>query len=109
MKPAKPAARTPKPFHAVEVKAGSGCCAAAKSVAGQRFLSRGIPLPPTLPMKGCDRPSACQCRYVHYDDRRTEDRRSGWGGVFTTWDTTSAFAARGQGKTRKSRGRRKDD
>lgn len=98
-----------KPFHAVEVKGTASCCEAARSIAGQRFLSRGKPPPPTLPLSGCDKPSHCQCRYVHFDDRRTEDRRSAWNGVFTTWDTNGQFEARGPGRTRRSRGRRKDD
>ena len=30
---------------------------------------------PLLPLKECDRPDQCECRYQHYDDRRTGSRR----------------------------------
>ena len=38
----------------------------------RRFLSSEAPL---LPLTGCTETS-CQCRYVHYADRREQDRRS---------------------------------
>ena len=41
----------------------------------QRFLSSEAPL---LPLAGCTE-KACQCRYVHYADRRERDRRHAHG------------------------------
>lgn len=107
--PASVAAR--QAFHAVEIKSGHDCCQAAKSVEGQRFLSRGASPPPSVPMADCDRKMQCQCRYIHYDDRRTEVRRNVWGASFATDHGNQHFAAiRGADKVRKEkRGRRKDD
>ncbi|MEO0997873.1 MAG: hypothetical protein AAFX58_10170 [Pseudomonadota bacterium] len=66
-----PAAR-PRSFAAVSVRpSATGACRAAKLVTGQRFLTDQAPM---LPLAGCDRAS-CDCRYVHYSDRRQEQRR----------------------------------
>ena len=43
----------------------------------QRFLSNEAPL---LPLLGC-MCTYCQCRYVHYDDRRERDRRNSYSWV----------------------------
>ncbi len=44
-------------------------CEAVKALAKQRFLSNEAP---SIPVPGCGAAS-CECKYVHYDDRRTED------------------------------------
>lgn len=63
----------PQLFHAVEIRCSSSGCLAARSLAGQRFLSRANP--PQLPLPGCTQPNRCTCRYLHHDDRREEARR----------------------------------
>lgn len=73
------------PFHAVAVSPGrNGACAAAMTCAGKRFLAMNAP---TLPLRGCDA-AQCQCRYVHYDDRRQDDGRrvsDGVTGIYQVW------------------------
>jgi hypothetical protein len=59
-------------FHAVSIMPGPRCCAMARDLRGQRFVSREAPV---LPLAGCDRPD-CTCRYEHYDDRRAKSRRA---------------------------------
>ena len=34
---------------------------------GLRLLSADVP---ALPLKACDRPATCKCKYRHFDDRR---------------------------------------
>ena len=62
-------------YHCVEIDYNSDPCAAVKKMEGQRFLSDEAPM---FPLPGCTSRS-CQCRYVHYDDRRARpDRRDPW-------------------------------
>lgn len=65
--------RITNPFHAVSVETGARACDEARAIEGTRFLSTSAPM---LPLKGCGNP-ACQCRYVHHNDRRgsLRDRR----------------------------------
>lgn len=63
--------RIVNPYHAVSIVAGPQCCAAVKSQAGRRYLSKDAP---RLPVADCDRPD-CRCHYAHHDDRRAEPRR----------------------------------
>lgn len=65
--------RISNPYHAVSIDVGTHCCAEARAQQGWRYLSSAAPM---LPLKGCTSAS-CQCRYVHYNDRRgnTRDRR----------------------------------
>ena len=61
------------PFHAVSIKTAEKACSAAREISGRRFLSVAAP---KLPLPGCD-VRECQCRFVHYKDRRNgKDRRS---------------------------------
>jgi hypothetical protein len=62
----------PKKFHAVTIAPGRHACAEARALQGQRFLSRDAP---PLPLRGCGTPE-CECRYEHYDDRRSGHRRA---------------------------------
>jgi hypothetical protein len=63
------------PFHAVSIGPAPGSCAVAQSMRSQRYLSEEAP---SLPLVNCTA-SQCQCRYMHYPDRRsvTRDRRLG--------------------------------
>jgi hypothetical protein len=60
------------PYHAVSIEAGPSCRQTAEKYRDQRFLSSEAPL---LPQPTCDA-NACECRYVHHEDRRDGcDRR----------------------------------
>jgi hypothetical protein len=61
----------PHPFQAVAVKAGKGACDAARQLGEKRFLAKEAP---PLPLQNCTAKD-CRCRYVHYDDRRGDERR----------------------------------
>ena len=54
-------------YRGAEIIAADDACDAAKSLATLRLLSSDVPL---LPLKTCDRPAACKCKYRHFDDRR---------------------------------------
>ena len=60
------------PFHCVAIEGPADACKAVMALSGQRFLSKDAP---GLPLRACD-VELCECRYVHYDDRRHEMRRS---------------------------------
>ena len=61
------------PFHAVSIRFEKDACAAAKAMAGRRFLATA---PPKIPLPDCD-VLHCKCRFTHHDDRRSgKDRRS---------------------------------
>ncbi len=69
--PPQPAAK-PRSYAAVSVRpSAKGACRAAKLVTGQRFLTDQAP---KLPLEDCDS-ARCDCRYIHYSDRRQEQRR----------------------------------
>ncbi|MBL4869025.1 MAG: hypothetical protein JKY67_21890 [Pseudomonadales bacterium] len=59
------------------IQCTNNACDAVKQLAEKRFLVKDTP---SLPVSGCDSEN-CECRYVHFDDRRekTEDRRSTFG------------------------------
>ena len=78
--------RRARSYHSVAIRYyGNAACPAVRQFAiqptvstqtplfleTQRFLSSEAPL---LPLVGCTETS-CQCRYVHYADRRDRDRR----------------------------------
>ena len=54
-------------YRGAEVIAAEGACDAARSLTNLRLLSADVP---QLPLKTCDRPATCKCRYRHFDDRR---------------------------------------
>ena len=63
-------------YHAVAIRSQKDACAAAKALAGQRFLANEAP---NLPLPACDA-ARCECHFAHYDDRRSgKDRRSPFG------------------------------
>jgi len=59
------------PFHAVAVKYPKDACAAVRQVEAKRFLTKEAP---PLPLPNCTAKS-CGCRFIHFNDRRDEDRR----------------------------------
>ena len=54
-------------YRGAEVIAAEDTCGAARSLTNLRSLSADVPL---LPLKTCDRPATCKCKYQHFDDRR---------------------------------------
>ncbi|MGA7179356.1 MAG: hypothetical protein WBX11_07225 [Thiobacillaceae bacterium] len=65
----------PRGYHSVEVRCGSAACDAVKRLGETRFLSDEAPL---LPVPGCTA-QQCTCRYIHFADRRRDDRRNPYG------------------------------
>ena len=64
--------RIGNPYHAVSIEPGSKACPDARARENKRYLSSSAPM---LPLPGCTQ-STCHCRYVHYNDRRSQrDRR----------------------------------
>ena len=96
--PATPVKKTAV-HHAVSIAPGHRCCAGARELRGQRFLSREAPM---LPLASCDR-ADCTCRYEHHQDRRKGARRARDMGVAVDgWVETDK-------REGVKRGRRKDD
>lgn len=58
-------------YHAVEIRPSAQACSAVRSFRNKRFLSRDAP---PIPLPSCTSPE-CDCVYVHYDDRRSRQRR----------------------------------
>lgn len=85
-------------FHAVSIKFPQDACNAAKAMAGRRFLATA---PPKLPLPDCDA-AACQCQFVHHDDRRSgKDRRSPYSPTRTIVGTGSVAVEKRQGEDRR--------
>jgi hypothetical protein len=63
--------RATQQFAGVEIRMGNVICAAAKAVAGQRFLANRAP---PLPLPDCDE-ARCRCSFVKHSDRRLDGRR----------------------------------
>lgn len=66
---------TDKRYHCVEIRSGNAACRAVRSLELTRFLSDEAP---RLPVPGCTA-QKCTCRYVHFEDRRQQDRRNPYG------------------------------
>lgn len=62
-------------YHCVEVRTGNYACAAAEQLGEIRFLPNEAP---SLPLPGCSA-QKCTCSFVHYDDRRDDERRNTYG------------------------------
>lgn len=87
-------------FHAVTIAPGVQCCAAARALSDQRFLSR---VAPPLPLKACTKDD-CTCRYQHYSDRRKEYRRARDMGVSVDgWVETDRRYKPGRGRRQSDR------
>ena len=67
--------RNSSKYHCITITCGDNACEAVKRLEGKRFLSAEAPV---LRLRECTAES-CQCRYVHYDDRREEERRNPYG------------------------------
>jgi hypothetical protein len=66
-------ARADTRFRAVAIRPGDGSCEAARQFGNMRFLCAKAP---RLPVPECTA-ATCECRYVHYSDRRSgQDRRA---------------------------------
>jgi hypothetical protein len=88
------------PFAAVSITFAEDACSSVRDLDGRRFLEREAPITP-LADCSCNK---CQCRYIHYSDRRgPEDRRDPAG----AGDRLSDF--QGQLDRRSNRERRRDD
>lgn len=90
--------RVVNPYHAVSIAPGIGCCQAAQSLTGMRFLSAEAP---QTPLPGCTAKS-CTCRYVHHEDRRSMANRRNRD----VWNKNSGFVERDR---RRNPGRRATD
>ena len=62
-------------YHCVEIRPRGKACEQAKRHAGVRYLSSEAP---RLPLEGCN-VAQCACRYVHFSDRRVDERRQSYG------------------------------
>jgi hypothetical protein len=85
-------------YHCIAIIYGENPCDTVKRLEGKRFLSSEAP---ALQLHGCTADS-CQCRYLHYDDRREEERRNPYGKYRST------AVMMGQ-ERRKQAGRRNSD
>jgi hypothetical protein len=65
----------PKSYAAVGIRPNARACSAVRVLYGKRFLANDAP---AVPVIGC-RIRPCPCRYIHYADRRAEDRRAQFG------------------------------
>lgn len=68
-----PTTKTRLHYHCVSIIGGPNGCAAVKELASQRLLSADAP---RLPLKTCDHPETCACKFRHHDDRRAGPRRA---------------------------------
>ena len=62
--------RRRKKYSGAEVIADDGACDAARSLANLRLLAADVP---PLPLKTCDRPATCKCKYRRFNDRRRSE------------------------------------
>ena len=83
-------------YHCVEVNPGVSACEAAQSLGTVRYLSDEAP---RLPVPGCNA-QHCACNYVHYDDRREDDRRNPYG-IWASLPSTPANERRSRAERRK--------
>lgn len=83
----------------VEALDPHAACSAVREMAGQRFLAGQAP---QIPVPGCSA-RRCMCKFVHFDDRRSGDRRSHRGQVVRSLKTLDWL------ERRTARGRRKSD
>ena len=64
--------RVVNPYHAVSIKPGPKACKEARAFGNRRFLASAAP---SIPLRNCAN-AVCNCRYAHYEDRRSRrDRR----------------------------------
>lgn len=78
-----------KSFRAVGIRTATGACSAVRNYGGKRFLGKEAP---KLPVAGCSA-KPCLCRYIHFADRRAEDRRVQYG-VMNRFNNEAGFERR---------------
>lgn len=76
--------RVRHPYHCVAIKPRSDACEAVRRLEGKRFLADEAP---HIPLVGCT-VAACRCMYMHYEDRRDEERRSPYHANAGVWNGT---------------------
>lgn len=104
-KPQLRASATNSDYHAVSIEFSGHACEAAEAMSGRRFLSTAAP---RLPLPDCQA-LECQCRFVHYQDRRTrKDRRSPFGPSGFGGATGSFEQEQRAGKDRRTNGDEED-
>lgn len=86
-------------YHCVVITNTNNPCKAVKQLEGKRFLSTRAPI---FPLSGCAADD-CQCHYIHYDDRRDDERRNPYGRY------SSSPPATIEHERRNISGRRNDD
>lgn len=85
-------------FHAVSIDFDRNACAAAKALAGRRFLSGAAP---QIPLPECDA-LECRCKFKHHADRRAgKDRRSPFSPAGLSSATGTFKTERRQGADRR--------
>jgi hypothetical protein len=100
-KPRLRASATSSDYHAVSIEFSGNACEAAEAMAGRRFLSTAAP---KLPLPDCHA-LECECRFVHYQDRRAhKDRRSPFGPSGFGGGTGSLEQEQRAGKDRRNSG-----
>lgn len=62
-------------YHCVAIAHGRNSCESVVQLEGKRFLSIEAPI---LKLDGCN-VASCQCRYIHFEDRRQDERRHLYG------------------------------
>jgi hypothetical protein len=91
------------PFCTTSITAPDTACAAAKALAGQRFLASKNNVP-QLPLADCE-VASCACTYAHHEGQRKDgvERRA------PSSSRTQLQADTGSVERRKNRGRRSTD
>jgi hypothetical protein len=69
--PSAKARHAPNNFHAVSIRPADKSCEGARRIQSMRYLSAQAP---QVPLAECNA-SRCECRYVHYEDRRSSEER----------------------------------
>jgi hypothetical protein len=97
-----PVARNP--YRAASIVFDVNACDALKAVGSRRFLDTERNLP-VVPLPGCS-VAKCNCKYAHYEDRRTsdEDQRLPSALLSQLYESTGK-----ENRRQRKRGRRKSD
>lgn len=92
-------------FQATKVVPGNNACLAAQDLKDTPFLKSEVNTP-NLPLPECTQVSNCHCKYVHRDDRRSDenDRRT-----FSALRSTLYLNTEADEKRSHKRGRRAPD
>jgi hypothetical protein len=89
-------------YQAVSISYGPNACDAARAVKDKRFRVAEAPL---TPLPECTSAMSCSCKYVHYEDRRSNkgDRR------LPAALSSELFESTGRANKRQMEGRRTTD